>query len=222
MSKHLARDLDLLHHDLLGMGGIVESMIHQAVDTLSAPNDEAAQALAVRDDEIDRLDVHIEEGCLKLLALHQPVAIDLRRIATVLKITGELERVADLCVHIAERASGMVSGGPKLLIPEKLRIMAHASADMLHHCIDAYVDLDAAMARRVCAQDSEVDTLNREVIAEIIATMKGNPELIEPGMHLFSASRHIERVGDHATNIAEDVVYLVEGEIIRHRRDFAN
>jgi phosphate transport system protein len=216
MSIHLTRALDTLHRNLLSMCTMVEEMIHKAVDGLANPNEEFAKELAEQDDAIDRWDVQIEEECLKILALYQPVAIDLRRIATVMKITGELERVADLGVHIAERACGLIPGA-EIAVLNKLKEMARIALGMLHRVIDAYVALDSEMARNVCATDDKVDELNREIIEDIVETMKRSPELVEASMHLFSASRHIERIADHATNIAEDVVYLVEAEIIRHR-----
>lgn len=216
MSIHLTRDLDALHRNILSMCALVEEMIHQAIDELARPDEEFPGELTEKDDVIDDWDVRIEEDCLKILALHQPVAIDLRRITTVMKISGELERVADLGVNIAERACGMAPG-PRVSVLEKLKDMAHLALDMLHRSIDAYVELDSAKAREVCAADDSIDALNREIIDEIIAEMQKSPEHIQPLMHLFSASRHVERVADHATNIAEDVVYLVEGEIIRHR-----
>ncbi len=216
MTIHLTRDLETLHRDLLSMSAMVEDMIHQAVDGLQKPSLELARALAERDNEIDRWDVRIEDECLKILALHQPVANDLRRIASVLKITGELERVADLGVHIADRSCGMLTR-PGVTIPLKLKEMADFAVDMLHRAIDSYVDLDAERARRVCNDDDHVDELNRQIIAELVQRMQSNPDLVEALMHVFSASRHVERVADHATNIAEDVVYMVEGEIIRHR-----
>lgn len=216
MSIHLTRDLDKLHRNLLSMCAAVEEMIHKAVDALAQPNQTIAGELAEQDDEIDRWDVRIEEECLKILALHQPVAIDLRRIATVMKITGELERVADLGVHIAERACQLTEGTDTAIL-KKLREMARIALEMLHRVIDSYVALDGEMARNVCEQDEIVDELNREIIRDLIQTMQRSPDLVDASMHLFSASRHLERVADHATNIAEDVVYLVEGEIIRHR-----
>jgi phosphate transport system protein len=220
MSIHLTRDLHTLHRNLLSMCAKVEEMIYQAVDGIGDADEEFASQLAEQDEEIDRWDVRIEEDCLKLLALHQPVAIDLRRITTVMKITGELERVADLGVHIAERASG-VSRGTEIAVLDKLKEMARVALEMLRCVIDAYVSLDSRMAREVCSKDDVVDQLNREIIEELVQTMHRSPDLIETSMHLFSASRHIERVADHATNIAEDIVYLVEGEIIRHRSSFA-
>lgn len=216
MSIHLTRDLDALHRNLLSMCAMVEEMIHKAVNGLANPNDSFAIELAQQDDEIDRWDVQIEEECLKILALHQPVAIDLRRIAAVMKITGELERVADLGVHIADRACGLAPAA-EIAVLDKLKEMARIALDMLHRVIDAYVALDSRMARNVCAMDDTVDELNREIIRELVQTMQHSPHLVEASMHLFSVSRHLERVADHATNIAEDVVYLVEGEIIRHR-----
>jgi len=198
------------------MCGKVEEMIHEAVEGLSSPSYEAAEALEQQDHEIDQWDVRIEENCLKILALHQPVAIDLRRITTVLKISAELERVADLGVHVAERACAMVNS-PEIAVPGKLRQMAKTAVDMLHQSIDAYVQLDSNLARKVCQQDDIVDELNREIIGELLDFMQNNPRQIDAALNLFSASRHVERVADHATNIAEDVVYLVEGTIIRHQ-----
>jgi phosphate transport system protein len=218
MTKHLARELDDLHHDILSMCAMVEEMVHQAVDELTEPNYDRARAMAVKDDEIDEWDVRIEEECLKILAMHQPVATDLRRISSVLKIANELERVADLAVHIAERACGLVTW-PEVYAPANLKEMAAIAGEMLRNSIDAYVDMDSGLARRVCSRDEIVDRLNREIIEEILTRMKETPAYIEPLLHLFSASRHVERVADHATNIAEDVVYLIEGEIIRHRTE---
>jgi phosphate transport system protein len=222
MSIHLIRDLDNLHRSVLTMCGRVEEMIYAAVDALHNPDYDRAVAIIKRDNEIDRMDVEVEEECLKLLALHQPVAIDLRRITTVLKIGAELERVADLGVSIAERACGIVKS-PEIAVPDDLKEMSRQALDMLHRSIDAYVRLDIRTAREVCLQDEAIDSLNRDIIQELIELMKRRPDLIEPAMHLFSASRQIERIADHATNIAEDVVYLVQGEIVRHRNrgDFA-
>ncbi|MBR9802729.1 MAG: phosphate signaling complex protein PhoU [Rubinisphaera brasiliensis] len=216
MSVHLIRDLDNLHRSLMSMCTMVEELIHSAVATLSTPDLEKARELAARDLEIDDYDVTIEEECLKILALHQPVATDLRRITAVMKISGELERVADLAVHIAERSSDLSSLG-EMQIPSRVHDMAENAVNMLHESIDAYVNLDTSLARKVCQQDEVVDALNRQIIENITRIMARSPHLISPALHLFSASRHIERVADHATNIAEDVIYLVEGEIVRHR-----
>jgi len=219
MSIHLIRDLDHLHRMILTMCASVEKLVHSAVDALHKPNYERARQIMSTDDEVDRMDVEIEEECLKLLALHQPVAIDLRRITTVLKIGGELERVADLGVSIAERACGIVSSG-EITVPDNMKDMSRQALDMLHRSIDAYVHLDVRTAREVCAQDEAIDDLNRQIIEELTRLMQSQPSMVETALHLFSASRQIERIADHATNIAEDVVYLVQGEIIRHRNRF--
>lgn len=218
MSIHLMRDLEALHRSVLSMCAIVEELVNSAMEDLGKPFREQSQDLEARDDEIDRWDVQIEEDCLKILALHQPVAVDLRRITTVLKISAELERVADLAVNISERARGLAAC-PDIAIPDRLHEMATYSLEMLHHSIDAFVELDSDLARDVCNRDDHVDQLNREIINELIEYMRNHPDQIEAAIQLFSASRHVERVADHATNIAEDVVYLVEGQIIRHRRN---
>ncbi|MEZ6064925.1 MAG: phosphate signaling complex protein PhoU [Planctomycetaceae bacterium] len=215
MSIHLQTDLQELHKDLLSMCAIVEDMIHRAVDQLANPDPAEVQQLVAEDDKIDRWDVRIEDNCLKLLALHQPVAIDLRRITTVLKISGEIERVADLAVNIAERARGLADT-PDVRIPDQLKEMAHDAVDMLHRSIDAYVDLDSEKARAIIIEDDRIDDMNEELIANLIQRMHAQPDRLDALLHLFSASRQVERVGDHASNIAEDVVYLVEGKIIRH------
>ena len=215
MSAHLQIDLDDLHRHLLSMCAKVEDLIHRAVAQLSNPSMEDAIALTEQDNEIDRWDVEIEDKCLKILALHQPVAIDLRRITTVLKISGELERVADLAVNIVERAVGLLDA-PELQIPDKLVDMAQSAVDMLHRSIDAYVKLDSQLARKVCRADDSIDQANAAMIKHLIDQMHQQPDRLDALLHLFSAVRQVERVADHATNIAEDVVYLVEGKIIRH------
>jgi phosphate transport system protein len=210
-------DLSELHRDLLSMCTRVEDMIHRAVNQLSAPDFEEARRLMQEDTDIDRWDVRIEDACLKILALYQPVAIDLRRITTVLKVAGELERVADLAVNIAERACGLLSA-PQVAVPDQLKEMAERAVNMLHRSIDAYVDLNSELARKVCQEDDRIDEMDRGLIEQLIAYMHKSPDQLDALLHLFSAVRQVERVADHATNIAEDVVYLVEGRIIRHAR----
>ncbi|MBD3676729.1 MAG: phosphate signaling complex protein PhoU [Planctomycetaceae bacterium] len=216
MSIHLIRDLENLHRDILSMCANVEEMIHIAVQGLSQPRSELNNELIERDKEIDSMDVKIEEDCLKILALHQPVAIDLRRITTVMKIAGELERVADLAVNISERACSLMNI-ESMAVPPRLQEMAKRSLEMLHQSIDSYVELDSQLAQRVIEEDTSIDEMNRGIIDDLTNLMKQTSSQVEAGLHLFSSSRHIERIADHATNIAEDVVYLVEGEIIRHR-----
>ena len=207
--------MEQLHRNIILMCSTVEELITESVRGLQNRSATLADELIVRDREVDELDIRIEEECLNILALYHPVANDLRRVAAVLKIIGELERVGDLAVKIAERSRD-ISLYPQFPLPEQLGEMATESLSMLHESIDAYVELDGSKARAVCLRDDGVDQLNFELIHQLRLDMSADSTLVEPGVHLFSAIRHIERVADHATNIAEDVVYLVEGEIIRH------
>jgi phosphate transport system protein len=168
------------------------------------------------DEQVDDREVQIEETCLKMLALHQPVAVDLRRIATMLKANSDLERIADLAVNVAERAIALAAH-PEFTIPAQLKEMVDRATEMVRAALDAFVNLDAAAASRVCQSDEAVDRLNDALIEDLHGQMKRDPALITPAMHCFSATRHIERIADHATNIAEDVIYLVRGDIVRHR-----
>ncbi len=216
MSKHLQRDLDNLQRDLLSLAAFVEEAIDKAIRSLAERESTMALQVIDGDSIIDAEENHIEEECLKLLALHQPVAIDLRRIASCLKINTELERMADLAEDIAERALHL-SKLPAIPMPAKLQRMTDLTTSMVRQSLDAFVNLDARLARIVCRLDDEVDRYNSAIIDELIQAMRQSPEMVEPGLSFFSATRHLERIADHATNIAEDVVYLVEGEIIRHR-----
>ena len=215
MSKHLERDLERLQRDLLALAATVEEAIHKSIRALQRRDTALAQEVIDGDSHIDQEENRVEDECLKILALHQPVAVDLRRIASILKINTDLERMGDLAEDIAERAL-CLARMPIISIPEKLQRMTDLTTTMVRQSLDAFVNLDSRQARRVCRLDDEVDRYNSEIIHELVATIQKNPTLIEPGLSLFSATRHLERIADHATNIAEDVVYLVEGTIIRH------
>jgi phosphate transport system protein len=216
MSKHLQRDLDNLQRDLLGLAAAVEEAIHKAILALQQRESIPAEQVIAGDTQIDEEENHVEEECLKILALHQPVARDLRRIAAAMKINTDLERMADLAEDIAERALHLARL-PAIPIPAKLQRMTDLTATMVRQSLDSFVNLDARQARRVCRLDDEVDRYNDEMIQELVALMQQSSEMVEPGLSLFSATRHLERIADHATNIAEDVIYLVEGTIVRHR-----
>jgi phosphate transport system protein len=174
-----------------------------------------AQGVIDGDEEIDRGENEVTEECLKLLALHQPVAGDLRRIATTLMITTDLERMGDLAKHIAEAA--VTLAGPRYPIPAKLMQMTDITTTLVRQSLDAFVNLDSQLARRVVRMDDEVDRYNDELIADLAAAMKKSPDAVDPGLTLFLATRNLERIADHATNIAEDVIYLIEGDIVKHR-----
>jgi phosphate transport system protein len=218
MSKHLQRDLENVQREILALSAMVEETIDKASRSLCERRADLAAEVLRGDDEIDRREVRIEEECLKMLALHQPVAVDLRRIAMVIKINSDLERIADLAHNIAERAEFLATQ-PTFPIPAKLNRMVELATMMVRTAIDVFVNLNPRAARRVCALDEQVDQLNREIIEELYELMRSQPDMVAAAMHCFSAARHVERIADHATNIAEDVIYLVEGEIARHRHD---
>jgi phosphate transport system protein len=216
MAIHLQRDLDNLQRDLLALAGLVEGAIHKSILALQQREARLAREVIAGDTQIDREENHIDEECLKILALHQPVAVDLRRIIAAMKINTDLERMGDLAEEIAERAIHL-SRPPLLPIPEKLQRMTDLTTMMVRESLDAFVNLNTVEAQTVMRMDDEVDRFNSEIIAELIQEMRSSPALVEAGLSMFSAVRHLERIADHATNIAEDVVYLVDGEIIRHR-----
>src|SRR5438132_11553432 len=214
MAKHLQRDLDNLQRDLLTLAASVEESIHKAIYALQRRDADLARQVIDGDAQIDMEENHVEEECLKILALHQPVAVDLRRIAAALKINTDLERMADLAEDIAERALHLAQL-PAIPVPEKLQRMTDLTTTMVRQSLDSFVNLDSRQARRVCRLDDEVDRYNNEIIQELIGMMQESPTMVEPGLSLFSATRHLERIGDHAHNIADDVGYLVEGTTIR-------
>jgi phosphate transport system protein len=216
MALHLQRDLDNLQRDLVALAGLVERAIYKSTNALQLRDIDLAREVIGGDGQIDLEDNHINEECLKMLALHQPVARDLRRIAAAMMITTDLERMGDLAEEIAERAVELASS-PHLPIPDKLQRMADLTTMMVREALDSFVNLNKEQAERVLRMDDEVDRYNNEIIQELIQSMQSSAKLIEPGLSMFSATRHLERIADHATNIAEDVIYLIDGEIIRHR-----
>jgi phosphate transport system protein len=218
MSKHLQRDLKSMEQDLLDQSAIVEQMVYRACQALRERRTDWAQEMMDNEELVNHREVQIEEECLKMLALHQPVAVDLRRVATVLKINADLERIADLAVNIGERTFRLAADA-QFRLPPQLERMGEVAISMVRDALDAFVRLDVDLARDVCRRDEEVDNLNRQVIDHLLKVMKTRPEEVDPALQVFSASRHVERIGDHATNIAEDVIYLVDGEIARHRTD---
>src|SRR5688572_6778073 len=217
MSKHLQRDLEHLKKQLLTMGGMVEEATDLAITAVVDRRRELAEQVLAGDDRIDAKELEIEDECLKMLALHQPVATDLRFIITVLKVNNDLERMGDLAKNIAERAA-FLGELPPIEGAQDFRRMAERVRGMVHECIDALVERDVELARRVCIEDRDVDEENRRRFAQLQQEMKSDPATVERAVSLLSVSRHLERIADHATNVAEDVVFLVDGEVIRHLR----
>ena len=200
----------------MGQFGLVEQMIQLAVRALVERDAGLADRVIDSDEQVDRTDIQIEEECLKLLALHQPVAFDMRWLITVIKVNSDLERMADLACNIAERSKAM-DLFPLFSVPDELTEMVTSVTKMVRVAIDSFVEGNDKKAREVIGSDDLIDTQNRVVIEKLHEMMKDDSELIEPGVHCFSASRHLERIGDLAENIAEEVVYLVEGDIVRHQ-----
>lgn len=215
MSIHLSRDLENVQRRVLSLASAVEQIVEKSIRALFERDAALARTLISADTPIDMEENQIEEECLKILALHQPVAVDLRRVAAIVKINSDLERMADLAVNIAERALELARG-PEVPVPSTFRQMTDLTNTMVRDSLDAFLKLDVTLAKRVCRLDDEVDRYNRDIIDEVSEFMKEAPENVRPGLQIFSAARHLERIADHATNIAEDVVYLVEGNIIRH------
>jgi phosphate transport system protein len=190
-------------------------MILRAIRALHERDVKKAQQVIAGDVQIDEEENEIEDECLKMLALHQPVAADLRRIAAVLKINNDLERMADLAVDIAKQAVRLADW-PLLDVPEDLQRMTDLTINMVGQSLRVLIDHDAQQARRVRRLDEQIGCYDREITQVLIAAMRQSPELIESALCLLRAVRYLERIAAHAANIAEDVVYLVEGEIIRH------
>ncbi|GBD36774.1 Phosphate-specific transport system accessory protein PhoU [bacterium HR36] len=215
---HFHRDLENLEKRVWMLASRVLQTVDQAIQALCERQIELALALLEPDvdTQIDQEEVEVENECLKILALYQPVATDLRRVAGILKINTDLERMGDLSINIAERAVAFLRGRVILPTPPQLREMTDLAKVMVHRSLEAFRRNDSQLAREICLMDERVDRINCQIIEHLIGVMKQSPDNIEPGLNLFSTSRHLERIADHATNIAEDVVYMVEGEIIRH------
>jgi len=218
MPKHLEIEITRLKKRILHIGAVVTDAMHKALLAVHERRGGLAAEIIEVDRKIDRWEVELEEECLKILALHQPVAQDLRFIAAVMKINNDLERMGDEAVNIAEHAA-FLAETPPIPIPHELPAMTEAAMKMVQDSLDAFVRRDPESARVVCAADSVVDQLNRDIIQQVHQIMREDPSTVERATHLFSVSRHLERIADHATNIAEDVVYMVEGKIIRHRAE---
>jgi phosphate transport system protein len=197
------------------MGAMVESAIHRAIASLVDRLPELADQVLAGDDAIDECELQVEDACLKILALHQPVASDLRYVVAVMKVNNDLERMGDLAQNIAERAA-YLSTHPPLKVELPFARMTQKVQGMVSSALDALVNSDTRLARRVCEQDDEVDELNREMYVVLQDVMKRDPDSVERAVHTLSVARHLERIADQATNIAEDVVFMVEGEVIRH------
>ena len=215
MSKQTREDLTELTKQILHIGGLVEKAVDKSLVALLDRDAKLAREVIEGDSVVDNLENEVEEMCLDILALRQPVARDLRFITGIMKINSDLERMADLAVNIAERAEVLADVPPLPFRPDVSRLAALAKR-MVRDGLDALIRLDAALALRTWKADAEADRLYRELIGEAIQFMREHPDRIGDVMHLVAALRNLERLADHATNIAEDVIFVVNGRIVRH------
>lgn len=214
---HLNRELTQLRKLILQEGALVEEAIDKAIRAFHDRNLTLANEVIEADSQIDTLEIDVEEECLKILALHQPVAADLRFVVAVLKLNNDLERMGDLAESIARRARFMAKHDP-VEVPPQMATMAEAVRGMVRGCLDALVNGDVALARQVCASDDQVDALKREIREIVRGRILLNPPEGRILFKLLDVPRHLERIADLATNVAEDVIYMVQGDIIRHQR----
>ena len=215
--KKYEEELKKLREEILYMGGLVEDQIQKAVKSLVDRDSDLCNIIIERDHEVNRLDVNIDEQCIKLLALHQPAGRDLRFITTGLKITTDLERIGDMAVNICERALEL-NQEPQLKPYIDIPRMARISQRMIRESLDAFVRDDTELALKVCKDDDEVDQLNAQIFRETLTFMLENAQTISRATKISSISKYLERIADHATNIAEMVVYMVKGKSIRHMK----
>src|SRR5437879_8392082 len=215
MQRHFHEELDALRQALLARGGPVEDQIRRVMTAICERDAELAQDVIDRDAQVNAYDIEVDEKCVELLALHQPTAIDLRFITTTLKIVTDLERIGDQAVNIAQRALEL-NREPQLKPYVDLPRMAEKAQRMVKESLDAFVSRDTELARKVRGEDAEVDALKEQVFRELLTFMMEDPRTIPRAIRLILISRFLERVADHATNIAEMVIYMVESKMVRH------
>jgi phosphate transport system protein len=216
--RHFQEELEQLKARLLEMGGLAEDRVRLAVRGMVDRDHGLVERVLTSDTAINVLHIEIDDRCFKLLALHQPMAVDLRSIVSAVKINTDLERVGDLAVNIAEAVARYLEHPP---VKELIDIprMAVIAQDMLRDALDAYVRRDIALAQDVLHRDDELDLLKTQVFRELLGHMLRDPSTIEPSLDLILVSRHLERIGDHATNIAEDVIFMVSAKDVRHQAE---
>ncbi len=215
MSVILSKEITRLKKKILQMTAIVEESVRKSVSAVRNKNEALAEEVIQKDDEIDLMENDLEEECLKILALHQPVAIDLRYVVVCLKINNDLERIGDLAVNIAERAKA-ISRDEDDFIPDSISAMIEKTICMFKQSLDSFIEMDLKLAREVSHMDDEVDELNRNMYQEIREMIMKEPRRTGYLLHVLGVSRQLERIGDYATNISEDVIYMIEGKIVRH------
>ena len=218
MPKHLQMEIEALKTSILSLGAIVEEDVRQAVESLEKRDVSLARKVIEADEIIDRREVEVEEECLKILALYQPVAVDLRFIIAILKLNSDLERIGDLAVNIAQESLYLLAqASPSPLY--SFGVMAAKAQRMVKNSLDSLVNQNAVLAHEVRAADDEIDALKRDVYRYVEEGVRQSPGNLAILAHQMAVAHNLERMADHATNIAEDVIYLVEGQIVRHSRE---
>jgi phosphate transport system protein len=217
MPKRLQKELEKIKKRILALGTMVEERVRMAIKAIETWDSDLAGQIMRMDYEIDELEIEVEEECLKILALHQPVAVDLRFLIAVIKINNDLERIGDEAVNIANRVQN-IAKRRRLQLSFDYSIMAEKAASMLRMSMDALVNMDIDLAFKVLTLDDDVDHMHREIYDRIKEIMAQKPDASGYLINLYTISRHLERLADHSTNIAEEVIYLIEGEIVRHGR----
>jgi phosphate transport system protein len=215
---HFENELQGLKNRLLNMGALVEQRVHQAIQALMERNLGAAEEIVRGDQEVNEMQIEIDERCLRLFALQQPMASDLRLITAAMKINADLERIGDQAVNIAENAV-KVAAAPPLRPLIDLPRMAELAEAMTRDSLDAFVRRDSELARDILARDDEVDALKDQIFRVLLTHMMADPGTIERALGLILVSRNLERIADHATNIAEDVIFVVEAKDVRHHHE---
>ena len=216
--RHFEMELQALKNRLLGMGALVEERVHLAMQALMERRIEAAEGIIAGDAEVNDMQIEIDDRCLKLLALQNPMASDLRLITAAMKINADLERIGDQAVNIAENAVKVAAAAPLRPIIDLPR-MAEIAEAMTRDSLDAFVRRDASLAREILARDDEVDQLKDQIFRVLLTHMMADPGTIERALGLILVSRNLERIADHATNIAEDVIFVVEAKDVRHHHE---
>ncbi len=218
MTTHFQQELNGLKESLLKMAGLAEQAIRNAVEALVERNTPLAEKTIAEDEKINAMELLIDEGCLRLLALHQPLAADLRFITSAMRINTELERIGDQAVNIAERVISL-NQEPQLKPYIDIPRMAQITQSMVKDVLDSFVNGDTKLARSVCERDDQVDALNDQVFRELLTYMISDPKTITRSVHLIIVSRCLERIADHTTNIAEGVIFMVKALVIKHHAD---
>jgi phosphate transport system protein len=216
MSVHLQREIETLKKHLLSLCAVVEDQVQMAIEAFLRRDEHLAELVERRDTEVDHREVEVEEECLKMLALYQPVATDLRLIVAVLKINNDLEQIGDLAVNIGRKAAAVASE-PVLDIPLNITDMWQKVQGMLSDSLDSLVNANIELAESVYARDDEVDEMKHDLRLRVEHAARKQPELLGHLLKLLAISRNLERIADYSVNIAEDVIYLVNGTIVRHR-----